>query len=82
MATMNVSLPDEMKAWVEAQVRSGRFGNASDYVRDVIRADRDRAETLDRLRHLVQEGLESGISEEDGRDILEQFQRRCVSAEA
>ena len=36
MATMNVSLPDPMKAWVEAQVETGHFSNASDYVRDLI----------------------------------------------
>ena len=37
MATMNVSLPDPMKDWVEAQTRTGRYSNASDYVRDLIR---------------------------------------------
>ena len=30
MATMNVSLPDPMKAWVEAQVQGGQYGNASE----------------------------------------------------
>lgn len=35
MATMNVSLPDSMKHWVEAQTRAGRYSNASDYVRDL-----------------------------------------------
>ena len=44
MATMNVSLPDAMKDWVEAQAQSGRYGNASDYVRDLIRHDQERKE--------------------------------------
>lgn len=35
MATMNVSLPDQLKAWVEAQAETGRYSNASDYVRDL-----------------------------------------------
>lgn len=39
MATMNVSLPDPMKEWVEAQARTGRYSNASDYVRDLILRD-------------------------------------------
>ena len=43
MATMNVSLPDAMKDWVEAQARSGRYSNASDYVRDLVRRDQERA---------------------------------------
>ena len=42
MATMNVSLPDPMKNWVETQAKSGRYGNASDYVRDLIRRDQER----------------------------------------
>jgi len=36
---MNISLPEEMKAHVEAQVKSGQFANASDYVRNLIRYD-------------------------------------------
>ncbi len=39
MATMNISLPDQMKRWVEECVQSGRYANASDYVRDLIRQD-------------------------------------------
>ena len=44
MATMNVSLPDPMKDWVEAQAATGRYSNASDYVRDLIRRDQERRE--------------------------------------
>ncbi|MBO0663563.1 type II toxin-antitoxin system ParD family antitoxin [Jiella sp. MQZ9-1] len=62
MATMNVSLPDPMKEWVEAQARSGRYSNASDYVRDLIRRDQERAVKIAQMQALVTEGLESGIS--------------------
>ena len=37
MATMNVSLPDGMKHWVEQQAQTGRCSNASDCVRDLMR---------------------------------------------
>jgi len=60
MATMNVSLPDAMKLWVEQQAESGRYSNASDYVRDLIRRDQDRAEKIARIQALVTEGIESG----------------------
>lgn len=63
MATMNVSLPDPMKAWVEAQTREGRYSNASDYVRDLIRRDQDRQQAIAELQRLVTEGIESGVSE-------------------
>jgi antitoxin ParD1/3/4 len=69
MATMNVSLPDAMKDWVEAQSRSGRYSNASDYVRDLIRRDQDRAAKIARMQALVSEGLESGISDRSMAEI-------------
>ena len=62
MATMNVSLPDQMKEWVEAQVQDGKYGNSSDYVRDLIRHDQERAEKLAEFQRLVQEGYDSGTS--------------------
>ena len=57
---MNVSLPDAMKAWVEDRSRSGRYSNASDYVRDLIRRDQDRAEKIARIQSLVDEAAASG----------------------
>ncbi len=47
MATMNVSLPDAMKEWVEAQARGGRYSNASDYVRDLVRRDQERSRVIE-----------------------------------
>lgn len=64
MATMNVSLPAPMKEWVEAQARTGRYSNASDYVRDLIRRDQERVAKLAQLQRLVTEGVESGIDED------------------
>ena len=71
MATMNVSLPDPMKEWVEAQAQTGRYSNASDYVRDLIRRDQERVSKLAELQRLITEGLESGISDRSIGDVLE-----------
>lgn len=60
MATMNVSLPEPMKAWVERQTESGRFGNTSDYVRDLIRRDQERQAALGMLQAAITEGVQSG----------------------
>lgn len=70
MATMNVSLPDAMKDWVETQTESGRYGNASDYVRDLIRHDQERKDKIAHMQTLVDEALESGISDKSVADIL------------
>lgn len=42
MSTMNISLPDALKSYVDAQVAGRRFGTSSEYVRDLIRRDQDR----------------------------------------
>ena len=79
MATMNVSLPDPMKEWVEAQARTGRYSNASDYVRDLIRRDQERADGLAELQRLVSEGLESGVSTRSKADLLDAARTRAAA---
>ncbi len=69
MATMNISLPDPMKNWVEEQAESGRYGNASDYVRDLIRRDRERQGKIAYMQKLVDEADLSGISDETMEDL-------------
>lgn len=70
MATMNVSLPEPMKEWVEAQAQTGRYANASDYVRDLIRRDQERMHKIAALQMLITEGLESGAPQEFDRDTF------------
>jgi antitoxin ParD1/3/4 len=60
MGTMNISLPDPMKNWVEDQAKTGRYANSSDYVRDLIRRDRARLEAIAELQAAVDAGLASG----------------------
>ena len=76
MATMNVSLPDAMKDWVEGRAATGRYSNASDYVRDLIRRDQERADKLAALQQLIQEGEESGASDLSAADILDRARGR------
>ncbi len=60
MATMNISLPDQMKAYAEAQAKDGRFSNVSDYMRDLIRRDQAKATAVAELQGLIDEGMASG----------------------
>ena len=59
MATMNVSLPDEMKAFVEAQAAKEGFGTVSEYLRTVIR-DLQKRQAKQALEAKFREALESG----------------------
>ena len=71
MATMNVSLPGPMKDWVNDQTETGRYSNASDYVRDLIRRDQERQEKIAEIQRLVAEGRESGTSDRSMTEILQ-----------
>jgi antitoxin ParD1/3/4 len=77
MATMNVSLPDAMKEWVEGQARTGRYSNASDYVRDLIRRDQEQAQKIAAMQHLVDQALAGGVSPNTMKDILAAARRRA-----
>lgn len=59
MSTMNISLPAELKDFVDAQVATGGYGTSSEFVRDLIRRERDRLH----LRALIMEGMASGKGE-------------------
>jgi antitoxin ParD1/3/4 len=55
MTTMNISLPESLKDFVDEQVATRGYGTSSEYVRELIRRDRDRS----KLRGLLLEGVES-----------------------
>ena len=55
MSTMNVSLPDSLKEFVDEQVQRRGYGTSSEYIRELIRKDHDRT----KLRDLLLEGAAS-----------------------
>lgn len=72
MATMNISVPDPMKDWVQAQVNNGAYANTSDYVRDLIRQDQEYKSKLAALQAAITAGLESGVSNKSFDEIIEE----------
>ena len=63
MATMNVSLPEPMKTWIESRLQDGSFSNTSDYVRHLIRRDQEREQAIETLQAAIDEGVKSGAPE-------------------
>lgn len=55
MSTMNISLPDELKDFVDSRIRSEGYGSSSEYMRELIRRDRDRAQ----FRQYLLDGVQS-----------------------
>ena len=72
MATMNISVPDPMKDWVQSQVNTGAYANTSDYVRDLIRQDQEHRSKLKALQNAITAGIESGVSNKTFDQIIEQ----------
>ena len=60
MATMNVSIPEPMKAWVEERARDGSFDNESEDFRHLIRRDQERVQAVAQVQAAITEGLQSG----------------------
>lgn len=59
MSTMNISLPDYLKSFVDEQVAGRGYGTSSEYIRELIRRDQDRLT----LRRLLLDGASSAQTE-------------------
>ena len=76
MATMNISLPQEMKDWVEAQTKDGKYANSSDVVRDLIRRELIKREKIAAMNEKIEEAYASGFEEM----TVEEFTERAWKA--
>jgi antitoxin ParD1/3/4 len=72
MTTMNISLPDSLKDYVDEQVGEGGYGTSSEYVRELIRKDQDRK----RLRAMILQGATSGLGAPVDADYFESLRAR------
>lgn len=72
MSTMNISLPDALKSFVDEQVAERGFGTISEYVRDLIRKEQDRS----RLRAVFLEAAASPLVAEMGPGYFAQLRER------
>ncbi|WP_282295691.1 type II toxin-antitoxin system ParD family antitoxin [Stenotrophomonas sp. PS02289] len=76
MATMNISLSDPLKQFVDEEVNEGGYSSTSDYVRDLIR-QRQRQKAEDLLRQLIAEGLASGPAKPLEPDHFDRMRERA-----
>jgi antitoxin ParD1/3/4 len=70
MQSMNISLPEPLKEFVDGQIAEGRYSSASEYVRELIRADEKR-KAEERLEALLLEGLSGDESKLTRKDFAE-----------
>lgn len=71
MATMNISLSDDLRQFVEDEVRSGDFSSSSEYVRQLLREKREEG----RLRQKLLDGLGSQPSGTTHSELIDKMRR-------
>ena len=82
--TMNISLTDNLKTFVDGRIKTGGYSSASEYMRDLVRRDEERAKE-ERFKALIQEGLDSGYGrpwEEVRAELLQKSQSHRQAAKA
>ncbi len=79
MDTMNIALPENMKAFVQQQVAQGAYSSVSEYIRELIRAD-EKEKARAALEGEILKGLRSGdstpMTDQDWREIRGEVRRR------
>lgn len=75
LTSMNISLPREMRSYVQRQLRAGGYSNASEFVRQLIRAEQARSRK--QLRAMLLKGLASGPAEEATDAYWKRLDRRA-----
>ncbi len=76
MVTISISLPAIMKEWVDAQTADGRYSDASDFMRDLIRERQEEAEKTAMLRALFVEGRSSPSRKVNRDELLTSIKNR------
>jgi antitoxin ParD1/3/4 len=81
MQTMNISLPDPMKEYVEERVSAGAYSSASEYVRELVRADQKR-HAKEQLEQILLKAINSGDPFEVTPGMLEDIKRKLRARSA
>jgi antitoxin ParD1/3/4 len=74
MPSLNISLPAPLREWIEAQIKGGRYGNASEYLRELIRRAQERLERL--LLDGVESGKASPLTKKDWAELRSEVAER------
>lgn len=78
MATMNISLPEDLKTFIDAQVAEHAYGSTSEYLRELIRKQRD----IEKLRNMLLDGFNSGPATPMEPDFFDKMRKRAQSRAA
>jgi antitoxin ParD1/3/4 len=81
MTSLNISMPDSMRQWVEATMSAEGFSTASEYVRSLIREDQRRRakQELDaKLLNALDSGPETELTDEDWKSVRSKLREKLL----
>jgi antitoxin ParD1/3/4 len=79
MASMSVSLSDQLRGFIKSRVNSGDYHNESEYIRDLVRKDREKLSDEQKLLTLLRQSEQSGTSEYNVLDIMKNVKKRLIN---
>ena len=77
---MSFALPESLREYIDARVRTGSYGNTSEYLRDLVRRDQHE-QAAQRLRDLITDGLASGEGRIATDDMLATLRQQALGAD-
>jgi antitoxin ParD1/3/4 len=66
----SITFTTKLSDWIQSLIVGGEYANESEYIRDLVRRDREKNQGLQQLRAEIQTGLDSGISSKSVNDIM------------
>jgi antitoxin ParD1/3/4 len=73
MPQINISVPPALKDWIDKRMSDGRYTSPSDYVRDLVRRDQERADDVAWVQGMIDEGLASATLDQDPRVAIDEI---------
>jgi antitoxin ParD1/3/4 len=70
---LSISVPEGLKRWIDTRLAEGDFSSPSDYVRDLLRRDRERADETAWVQAMIDEGMASETLDQDPRDAIDEI---------
>lgn len=79
MVKKSISVTDRQNEWIKSKIATGRFGNESEVVRDLIRerqlCEQDNPDTIQAIRARLIEGEQSGFTDQTAEEILAEIKQ-------
>jgi antitoxin ParD1/3/4 len=79
MASMSISLSDQLRGFIKSRVKSGDYHNESEYIRDLVRKDREKLSDDQHLLSFLKQSDQSGTSQYSVLDIMKNVKENLMN---